>query len=81
MIDLATYPRRYITVKALVLCSGLPRRTVYRHIERGWLRSEWYGPRRLVPTVAAREWFERYVEGCRPETQADTGRHNSMPSP
>lgn len=35
--DLATYPGRYVRPAALALYLGLPRRTIYHHIEKGAL--------------------------------------------
>lgn len=63
--DLDTHPRRYVTIRDLVVYSHVPQATVYRHVHRGLLPSERYGGRRLVPLVAAQQWYVRYVLSCR----------------
>lgn len=63
--DLQTHPRRYVTVKDLVVYCGLPQSTVYWHVQRGFLASERYGGRKLIPLISAQLWFDRYVLSCR----------------
>ncbi len=56
--DLATHPRRFVTVPDLVRYSGVPRATVYWHIYYGKLPVRRFGASLRIETTAAREWVE-----------------------
>lgn len=61
ILDLATHPRRFLTVAELIAYTRLPRATVYWHIEHQKLPVRRFGHRIRVETPVALEWYEIYV--------------------
>jgi len=71
IIDLATHPRRFLTVPELAVYARVPKVTVYWHIRHQMLPARRFGRLVRVETVAAREWFEVYILPKRSESQSD----------
>lgn len=68
--DLATHPRRFVTVPDLIAYLRIPRRTVYWHIEVGHLPVRRFGRMLRVETAEARQWAELYAY---PRVESATG--------
>ena len=61
ILDLATHPRRFVTVPDLVAYIHIPRATVYWHIRVGHLPIRRFGRAIRIETEEARRWTELYA--------------------
>jgi excisionase family DNA binding protein len=84
IIDLATHPEAYVTVRELAEYWQVSRRVIYKQIEAGTLESIRLGPRLLrIRTEVARE-FERVARmrpGERLAEESQERRDSSPPPP